>query len=572
MRTVDYIIQQLEQLGVQHIFGVGGANIEDVYDAIFKTGGRVSGIVAKHEFSAATMADGYSRVTNRLGVVISTSGGGAFNLLPGLAESFASRVPILALVGQLPLTLHGRGGFQDTSGENGSINASQLFSNVAKYCEQVTSMDRIGESVAAALQSALTPPRGPAVLLLPKDIQQSEMPATPNRTRGGGISRRVDDRAWDRERKALRVILSKLRSAGSRIALVAGQEVAREDAREYLSLLAETLDARVCVEPEAKDCFDNFHPRFLGVTGTMGHGPVKRYLQMADAILLVGATMTVMSRTGLEEELRNTPVLAIGRETTAMGPETGRGELLHLKGDLKTELDHLITTLGPLSRKPNTEIVDDRSPFTPHRDHIEREDNTFGFAEVANVLKENIPSNANVLVDAGNTGANLVHYLPCPPSGKFAVALGMGGMGYTFGAGIGAALGNGNRTFVLSGDGSFFMHGLEIHTAVEHHLPITFIVFDNSGHGMCFTRSELYCQHGSTYNLFGPSRIKDGMVHMFPGLKSIQPDSLKELRDFLQTTNGGGPAFATIKVDKNETPPFLPLMRNPLKQPILKGE
>ncbi|MFD4433941.1 thiamine pyrophosphate-binding protein, partial [Nocardia sp. NPDC058497] len=82
-RVVDYLTDAVSELGVTHIFGVDGANIEDLYDAIFDAGGNPVGIVAKHEFSAATMADGYARSTGGLGVVAATSGGGAMNLIGG---------------------------------------------------------------------------------------------------------------------------------------------------------------------------------------------------------------------------------------------------------------------------------------------------------------------------------------------------------------------------------------------------------------------------------------------------------------------------------------------------------
>ena len=119
---VDYVVDYLTAVGVGHVFGVDGANIEDLYDAAFFCPD-LTAVLAKHEFSAATMADGYSRATAGLGVVAATSGGGALNLVAGLGESYASRVPVLALVGQSPTTLDGRGAFQDTSGRNGSLNA-----------------------------------------------------------------------------------------------------------------------------------------------------------------------------------------------------------------------------------------------------------------------------------------------------------------------------------------------------------------------------------------------------------------------------------------------------------------
>src|SRR4051794_11155561 len=103
-RVVDHIVEHLAASGVAHIFGVDGANIEDLYDAAYFSSD-VTAVLAKHEFSAATMADGYSRSGAGLGVVAATSGGGALNVVPGLGEAYASRVPVLALIGQAPMAI-----------------------------------------------------------------------------------------------------------------------------------------------------------------------------------------------------------------------------------------------------------------------------------------------------------------------------------------------------------------------------------------------------------------------------------------------------------------------------------
>ncbi|MUM34968.1 thiamine pyrophosphate-binding protein, partial [Mycolicibacterium sp. CBMA 361] len=168
-RVVDHIITQLAASGTEYLFGVDGANIEDLFDAAFLAGD-ITAILAKHEFSAATMADGYSRAVAQVGVVAATSGGGSLNLVAGLGESLASRVPVLALVGQPPTTMDGRGSFQDTSGCSGSLDALALFSAVSVYCRRVTRPEDIVPALAEALTAART--GGPAVLLLPKDVQQ----------------------------------------------------------------------------------------------------------------------------------------------------------------------------------------------------------------------------------------------------------------------------------------------------------------------------------------------------------------------------------------------------------------
>ncbi len=161
-RVVDHIIEQLAVHGVSHIFGVDGANIEDLYDAAaLRTD--ITAVLAKHEFSAATMADGYSRATSALGVVAATSGGGCLNLVAGLGESLASRVPVLALVGQPPSTMDGRGSFQDTSGHNGSLDASALFTAVSVYCRRILDPDDIGAALPEAVAAARCGGTGGAV-------------------------------------------------------------------------------------------------------------------------------------------------------------------------------------------------------------------------------------------------------------------------------------------------------------------------------------------------------------------------------------------------------------------------
>src|SRR5437764_13336558 len=171
-RVVDHIVEYLAAGGVEYIFGVDGANIEDLCDAAFLRDD-ITAVLAKHEFSAATMADGYSRSGAGLGVVAATSGGGCLNTVPGLGEAFASRVPVLALIGQPPTVLDGRGSFQDTSGRNGALNAEALFSAVSVYCRRVVQQADIITALPDAIAAART--GGPAVLLLPTDGQQAEV-------------------------------------------------------------------------------------------------------------------------------------------------------------------------------------------------------------------------------------------------------------------------------------------------------------------------------------------------------------------------------------------------------------
>ncbi|MEU0430311.1 thiamine pyrophosphate-binding protein [Streptomyces sp. NPDC006290] len=588
VRLVDHLADELAKAGVTHMFGVGGANIEDLYDAVHR-GGKVRGVVAKHEFSAVTMADGYARTTGRLGVVAATSGGGAMNLVPGLAEAYASRVPVLALVGQPPTGQEGHGAFQDTSGKGDSFDAGEVFTPISRFCARVEDADSLIELLPLALAAAQADPRGPAVLLLPKDVQQARirlpgrgpapvpgepMPAstlgvptpaptlevpkpapvrdvpTPAPPTSAPMKPAPTASATRLDNAALAEVSDVLRRA-DRILVIAGEDVAAADARAELAELARNLGAWVAVTPDAKDVFDNRDPRFAGVAGVMGHANVEECLRRADVCLLVGTRLPLLARGGLERALATTEVVHLGPErpfmaATALGGDL-RDALRALTGRLPSRPPACPEHSGPLP----TVMTGPASSATRGR--------TVAYTQAVAAVEAALPQDAHVFVDAGNAGASAVHLLPAPRHGRFVVALGMGGMGYTFGAGIGAALATGRRTYVLAGDGSFFMHGMEVHTALEYAAPVTFVIFNNNAHAMCALREE-FLQGGVRSNdLFGRTDIAAGVAAAFPDLDVTGAENAAQLREALLRGNtGGGPAFVALNCDPGEIPPFLP--------------
>ncbi|MFC9433535.1 thiamine pyrophosphate-binding protein [Nocardia sp. NPDC057030] len=547
-RVVDYVVQAVSALGVRHIFGVDGANIEDLYDAVFDAPSDVTGVIAKHEFAAATMADGYARSTGGLGVVAATSGGGAMNLVAGLAESYASRVPVLALVGQPPTAQEGKGAFQDTSGHAGTIDAVRMFDEITRYCARVEHAADLPEHLARAVGAARR--GGPAVLLLPKNVQQSSIAARPIR---------LPTKVYRRDEAGLarlRAALTAARRTG-KIVIIAGDQVARDDARDQLARLAAVLDAAVGVAPDAKDTYDNTDPGFCGVAGTMGHRELGAALRSAALCLLIGTPMPVTTRTGLDEPLAGSTVASIGVtppylpaiHATSTDLARTLGELAdEFAGATATSERRAVAPLTPLRVPPSS------GPGLRYRQLVE-------------TIDAALPGGTDVFADAGNTGAAVVHHLRVPRGGRFVVALGMGGMGYAFGAGIGSAFARRHgpdgvrRTVVVAGDGAFFMHGMEIHTAIEHALPITFLVLNNNAHAMCVTREQLYYRDRYSFNRFRPSHLGDGVGAMFPELPAFSVRAPAELAATLRHCLGTeGPSFISVDVDPDEVPPFLPFL------------
>ncbi|MEU7141962.1 thiamine pyrophosphate-binding protein [Nocardia sp. NPDC046473] len=542
--VADHIVDLIAERS-DHVFGVGGANIEDLYDALHRSTASITGIVAKHEFGAATMADGYARTTNRLGVVAATSGGGALNLIAALGESFDSRVPVLALVGQPPLALEGRGAFQDTSGGAGRIDAERLFGSVARFCVKLTRAGDVTAAVEQAISAAMA--GGPAVLLLPKDIQTQLLPDVGSAARAGLVSGPgfVRDEP-DTHDEALALVAA----CTGRTVIVAGPEVARADARAELVVMARALRAAVVVTPDAKDAFPNDDPLFAGIAGIMGHPRIAELIGDAALCVLVGTPMPVMARAGLEAALANCPnVLHVGTDPAFVRTDAW------LRGPLRTLLVEVASATAPTEPgyapipTPALSVPAASGPGVRYRDAIE-------------AIKARLTPGTDVVVDAGNTGAAAVHHLPVPPDSRFVIALGMGGMGYAFGAGIGSALGRRRRTFVIAGDGAYFMHGHEVHTAVEYHVPVTFVIFNNNAHAMCVTREQLYYSGDYTYNRFGSARIGAAVAAMFPRIPAYSTDTRAEFEAALdQTSEATGPVFIEILCDPDEIPPFAPFLK-----------
>jgi acetolactate synthase-1/2/3 large subunit len=529
-RVVDHIVDELAARGVEYVFGVDGANIEDLYDALHFHDG-ITGVLAKHEFSAATMADGFSRASSSLGVVAATSGGGSLNLVAGLGESYASRVPVLALVGQAPTGMDGHGSFQDTSGLAGSLDALAVFSAVSVYCRRLVEpadvVWALPEAIAAALEG------GPAVLLLPKDVQQSLI----GRTRPPSIAPlcRVEEPAS---------IIDALRHTHGPVTIVAGEQVARDDAREQLRKLGRALNAYVATVPDAKDVA---HTTL--VTGVMGHPGVERAISRSTVCLLVGTRLPVTARAGLDDALAHARTISIGSAEPFVSCE-------HVHSD------DLRRSLEDIGLAMNGRRHSKREPLPRSELHPPDHDGAgVRYRDAMVALDELMPDGADLVVDAGNSGAAAIHHLSARRGGRFVVALGMGGMGYSFGAAIGMCFARRRRTVVVAGDGSFFMHGMELHTAIQYRLPVTVVLFNNNAHAMCVTRERLFYDDRYSYNRFTPSRLGAGLAAMFPGLPSVDVAEADGLRCSLRDAFAhDGPSVVSIECSADEVPPFAPFL------------
>jgi acetolactate synthase-1/2/3 large subunit len=436
--------------------------------------------------------------------------------------------------------VQGVGAFQDTSGRRGTVDAAAVFGAVSNWCARAARADDVPGLLASAIDAALRIPPGPSVLLLAKDIQRAEI--SPEALRDLSP---VGSEVHPPDSAGIGQAASHLRTGT--IVILAGGEVARCGAQRELASVADLLDAKVAVTPDARDAFDNDSPRFVGVCGAMGSHEATRAIERAEVCLVVGTRLPLLARQGLEAALVSKMLVSLGRE-----PPFVASKNLHVECDVLRGLRSLSAELIsiPTRRKAPT-----ARPRIVASGRTAR--NVLDSRTALAVIDGALAPGGVVLVDAGNTGATAAHDLRAPLGGRWLLAMGMAGMGYTFGAAVGAACATGRRCTVLAGDGAFFMNGFDVHTAVEHRLPVTYIIFNNNAHGMCLVRERLLLQENAGYNAFRPSHIGAGLGAMFPGLSACDCRSADALASALErAAREQGPVLIALELDEVEIPPF----------------
>jgi acetolactate synthase-1/2/3 large subunit len=568
MTLADALVTTLRDWGLEYLFGVSGANIEHLHDAVYRLGGdRFRSVCAKSEVGAAFMADCRARVHRTLGVCCATSGGGMMNLAVGVAEAYAESVPLLAIVGQPPTTLEGRGAFQDSSGIGRTVDATRLWAAISKYQARITDPSQLWESLDTSVMTALSGRPGPAVLLIPRDVFDLDVGPRP-----GWLPDRLPglNGLWDAPAEAVGALFEAIRAADAPVLLLGGG-VNRCTDPDAVVAFARRLGVRTATTLAGKGAFRNDDPLYLGTVGVAGEPSAHRFLtERADLIVAVGTGLNVMTAQPIRPALRpdrlavvNIDVDEVSRVVRpALAVEADAGVVF-------TQLNRLADQANVVSATPDPLPVVRFAPRLAPGLSAEQPDppaDDLLQSEALEILQQFLPPSGHVVFDAGNCAAASLHYLRIPPTVTSTIALGMGGMGYAIAGAIGAQIGSspGSRTVALCGDGAFLMLGTEVHTAVDYQLPILFVVFNNGMHGMCVTRQQLFFGgriESSRYSAISVAAVARGLG---------APDRLwvgsagtaEELRAVLRDSScwAGRPGVLELRLRREELPPFTPFL------------
>lgn len=466
VRTVaDVLVETLVAWGVRHVFGMVGHSNLGFAEALRRAEarGELTYFGIRHEGAAAFAASAYGKLTGRPAACFAIAGPGSTNLLTGLYDAKLDGAPVLAISGQVPSKVLGRGAFQD-------VDLAAVFRDVAVSTTTVHSGSDHGELAALAVKHAVDR-RGVAHLVLPDEVQvqPSDAPPSPPDGRRAGRAGRPDA-------AAVTTAAALLRDA-RRPVFVAGHGARGAEAE--LTALAERLGAPVLTTFKAKGLVPDTHPLGAGVLGRSGT-PVASWL-MNEADLIVAAGASFSNHTGIAAYK---PILQLDDDPGAIGRfDAVTASLL---GDARLALDALAAELGEAKAEDQRADVAARwAIWRAEKARRVADDRGRGVsaAAVFDALSRHLPEDAVVAVDVGNHAYSLGRYLES--KGQPVLMSGyLGSIGFGYPAALGAWAAAPERPVVaVTGDGGFGQYATELTTAVKYGIPVKHVLLNNNALG-----------------------------------------------------------------------------------------
>lgn len=463
----DAIVKCLEKENVKYVFGYPGVAICPFYNSILKSD--IKSVLIRTEQNAAHAASGLARVTGEVGVCAVTSGPGATNIITGIATAFADSIPLVVITGQVNSNLLGSDVFQEA-------DITGAVESFVKYSYLVRNAEDIPRIMKEAFHIANTGRKGPVLVDIPIDVQNAEIKKF---VYPENISMRTYKPTVKGNMAQIKKVADKL-SKAKRPIICCGGGVLLADAREELKVFAEKNGIPVVSTMMGISAMPTEHPLYFGMVGNNGKPYANRAMNEADLIMMVGARVAdrAISQPDLIMENKilvhiDVDPAEIGKNAQAEIPLVGDAKCIFedmlsqdINGDYADWTDLLKEyrkTLIPL-RKPNPEYVDPA-------DFIVR-------------LSKKMEDDAIYVADVGQNqiwscGYHIVK------NGRFLTSGGMGTMGYSIPAAMGAKIAQPEKQVIaVCGDGSFQMSMMELATMKQHNVPVKIIVIKNGYLGM----------------------------------------------------------------------------------------
>lgn len=537
----EAIIRFMERLGVTHAFGMPGAHILPVYDGLYDS--QIQSVLAKHEQGAAFMACGHARIGGGIAACIVTAGPGATNLVTGIANAYADKLPVLIVAGETPTYIFGRGGLQESSGEGGTIDQVALFAGITRYRKTIERTDYLGQVLKQAARALLAPCAGPVLLSIPCNIQKEEVDADI-----------LDDIGFVapgpalRREPALVEKLADLLAAAARPVIVAGYGCLKSGAQEAVAQLSERLGIPVATSLKGKGVVDEQAAPSLGCLGVTSDGHAYRYIAAhADLVIFLGASFN--ERTSYLWDARlieGKTIVQVDSDAEQLNKVFKADLAIH--GDIREVLGDTLAAVGARGtpRKAFDEPACEAKPTSGTPGQFALLEHFFA------ALGAHFPRDAIVFDD------NIVlaqSFFKVAPQTRYFPNSGVSSLGHAVPAAIGARFVTNAPTFAILGDGGFQMCCMELMTAVNYGIPINAVVINNGSMGLIRKNQyQLYNERFIDCDFRNPDYALLAASFGIQHRKVATPDDVDRL--FADMDLVGGINLIEIMLDKNAFPSY----------------
>ena len=468
----DVMVETMVNWGVTHVFGMVGHSNLGFADALraAEARGDLSFIGIRHEGAASFAAVAYGKLTGKLAACFAIAGPGSTNLMTGLYDAKTDRAPVLAICGQVPSKVRGRGAFQDT-------DLSAAFADVARYSQTVQATSDHGELMTLACKTALVE-RDVAHLVLPDEVQ---VLAAGDNARVGSPEGRSGDRGIAPPAQSLRAAIEAISAADRPLVIIGnGARAGTDD----IVAFAEAIDAPVATTFKAKGLISDQHRLAAGVLGRSGTPVASWFMNESDMIVAFGVSFA--NHTGIADYKPIVQVdfdpMALGRFHPVAVPVQG-----HVGVVAKALLDGLAGE-GVVRSGAADEVAQRWAIWRSEKASRRQDDRGAGInaAALFDALSDCVPANAIMPVDVGNNTYSFGRYFEVREQTVLMSGY-LGSIGFSLPAAMGCWAATqsqpeyANRPVVsVSGDGGFGQYAMEMTTAVKYGMNITHVLMNNS--------------------------------------------------------------------------------------------
>lgn len=534
MTGSQIFVQSLINEGVDQVFGYAGATICSLMDEMKLASDRINYTLVRQEQNAGHMASGYARITGKTGVCMVTSGPGATNLITGIATAYLDSIPMVAVTGQVPTYLLGRDIFQEVD----IIGAVTPF---IKHTYLVRDAAMIPQIVKEAFYIASTGRPGPVLIDFPQNIQAQEVkdPVFPESVYIRGYNPSIKGNT-----KQLSHVVRAI-SEAKRPVICAGGGVFLAHAEEELKEFAHRMQIPVVTTMMGLSLLDTDDPLNMGMIGKFGNRSANKAMVKADLMIMIG--MRVADRAIMEpaEVKKRLTTIHIDVDSAEIGKNMEAN--IPLVGNAKLILEQLMEKCEPYDTSEWREFLKDYRETELTRDFPEHPG--VSPQRFMRALGRQLNEGAVVCADVGQNQIWACQHLFMHGI-RFMTSGGLGTMGYSIPAAIGAKIADPSRqSVVINGDGSFQMSMNELAAIRAGQLDVKIVIIRNHVLGLVHQSQVLPPYHGS----YGVELDGDPDLHVLIsayGIKSMalhdESDMEDKIREFLNTD---GAAVLIVDVD-----------------------